>query len=95
MPTPIVITLYSKPDCPLCEEARHLLEAIGHHLPFALETVNILQDRSVYDLYWNRIPVLEFADGGTLEPPITRERLAAVIRRQSILSASEHDPRAD
>jgi hypothetical protein len=81
---PIVILFYTKPDCPLCEDAETLLEVAGHHWPIEVRRVNILQDRACYDLYWNRIPVLEFPSGATLEPPrLTRENLTAVLRRQS------------
>ncbi len=79
----IVIEFFTKPDCHLCEDAEAILEVASHYFLFDLRTVNILQDRAVYDLYWNRIPVLEFPDGATLEPPITRERLTAMLRRYS------------
>lgn len=78
----IVIAFYTKPECPLCENAESLLEVAGHHWPIEVRAINILQDRALYDLYWNRIPVLECADGSTLEPPVTHERLTAFIRRR-------------
>jgi hypothetical protein len=81
MPVSIDIVFYTKPDCPLCEDAESLLEVAGHHWPLAIRRVNILTDRTVYELYWNRIPVLEGVDGVTLEPPITRELLSAFLRR--------------
>lgn len=81
MSEPIVIDFYTKPDCPLCIDAESLLEVAGHHWRLDIRAVNILTDRAIYDLYWNRIPVLELADGATLEPPITRERLSSFLRR--------------
>jgi hypothetical protein len=81
MPEPIVIEFYTKPDCHLCIDAEALLEVAGHHWRLEIHPVNILAERTVYDLYWNRIPVLELPDGATLEPPITRERLSAFLRR--------------
>jgi hypothetical protein len=82
MTRPIVIDFYTKPDCHLCEDAESLLEVAGRHWALEIRRRNILQDRSLYDLYWNRIPVLECSDGATLEPPITRELLTAFLRRQ-------------
>jgi glutaredoxin len=79
----IVIVFYTKPDCPLCEDALSLLEVAGHHWPLDLRPINILTERTLYDLYWNRIPVLEFENGSTLEPPVTRERLTEYLRRLS------------
>lgn len=81
MPSDIVILFYTKPDCPLCEDASNLLEVASHHWPLEVRTVNILTDRTLYDLYWNRIPVLEFDNGATLEAPLTREKLAGFLRR--------------
>jgi len=81
MSSRIVIIFYTKPECSLCEDAATLLEAAGHHWSLEVQMVDILRDPTLYDLFWNRIPVLEFADGATLEPPITRERLTAFIRR--------------
>lgn len=81
MPNSIIIILYTKPDCPLCQDAESLLEVAGRHWSLDVQRKNILQDRALYDLYWNRIPVLEFPDGATLEPPVTRELLTARLRR--------------
>ncbi len=80
MVTPIVIQIFTKPDCPLCEDASNLLEVASHHWPLEVRSVNILTDRTLYNLYWNRIPVLEFDNGATLEAPITRERLSERLR---------------
>ncbi len=77
----IVIEFYTRPECSLCEDATELLEIAGHHWPLDVRTVNILKDRQLYERYGNRIPVIEFDDGATLEPPITRDRLTALIRR--------------
>ena len=83
MLTPIVIRFFTKPDCPLCEDALSLLEVAGYHWTLDVRLVNILGERGLYELYWNRIPVLELEDGATLEPPITRERLSTWLRRYS------------
>lgn len=77
----IVIDFFTKPDCPLCEDALSLLEVAGRHWPVEVRQVNILTDKALYELYWNRIPVLEFDDGSTLEAPITRENLSHCLRR--------------
>jgi glutaredoxin len=89
MPSVIAIEFYTKPDCPLCEDASSLLEVASHHWPLEVRTVNILTDRTLYDLYWNRIPVLEFDNGSTLEAPITREKLAGFLRRIREVDGSE------
>lgn len=85
MASRIVIQFFTKPGCPLCEDVSNLLEVAGHHWPLEVRSVSILTARALHDLYWNRIPVLEFADGSTLEPPITRERLTGCLKRLSML----------
>ena len=82
MPASIDIKFYTKPDCPLCDDAAALLDAMSRHELLRIAPVNILTDPALYDLYRNRIPVLIFGDGTMLEPPIRRGRLAAAIRAQ-------------
>jgi glutathione S-transferase len=59
MPSPLV-TLYARPDCHLCDEARAGLEAmLADGLPFELEEVNIESDDGLHARYLERIPVIE------------------------------------
>ena len=76
----VVVTLFTKPDCPLCREAEILLEAVSFRWPLRIVRINILEDSEVYERYRDRIPVLRFATGETLEPPIQRDKLTALIR---------------
>jgi glutathione S-transferase len=73
------VTLYGKPGCHLCDEARAELERIRSEYPFELEQVDITLDATLHRCYGERIPVLELdgeelfdlrVDGGAL-----RERL--------------------
>ena len=71
MPT---ITLYSKPNCPLCDQARHLLtrlQAETGGAPWTVDEVNILDDAALYKEYRYRIPVVEVAGGVTLVAPLS------------------------
>lgn len=53
-----VVTLYSKPDCHLCEVARERIAGVQKQVPFALETVDITGDPALYEQYKERIPVV-------------------------------------
>ena len=55
MPT---LTLYTKPDCSLCDEALSALERVRERVPFALEVVDISADPALSARYGERIPVV-------------------------------------
>jgi glutaredoxin len=52
------LTLYGKPGCHLCEEARAVVDQVGQQHPFELEEVDITRDPSLESLYRERIPVI-------------------------------------
>ena len=52
------VTLYGRPGCHLCEEAREALERVRARTPFALEEVNIETDDALHKRYLERIPVI-------------------------------------
>jgi glutaredoxin len=52
------VTLYSKPDCPLCDEAREALTRVHARAPFQLEEVDITTDDALENRYRERIPVI-------------------------------------
>ena len=56
------LTLYTKPDCHPCEEARAALERVRARVAFDLETVNIDTDPRLAERFGTRIPVV-FVDG--------------------------------
>jgi glutaredoxin len=60
MPSPTTITLYSRPECHLCDEARAGLEALrGEGLRFELREVDIDSDETLLRSHLERIPVIE------------------------------------
>ena len=55
MPT---LTLYTKTDCTLCDEARTALERVRARVPFALEVLDIGADPALSARYGERVPVV-------------------------------------
>jgi hypothetical protein len=54
-----VITLYTRPGCHLCDEAREAILALRDELPpFEFSEVNIEQDDGLLARYLERIPVV-------------------------------------
>jgi len=56
------VEIYSKSDCPLCDEAKRVLAEVRAHLPFELVEVNIESDPVLYQRFRYDIPVV-FVDG--------------------------------
>jgi len=77
-----VVTLYGKPDCHLCEDARAVVERVRAEHPFDLREVDVSLDPVLHREYGERIPVLAL-DGEELfdffvEEAVLLERLDRV-----------------
>ena len=53
-----LVTLYGKPGCHLCDEARARLRQIRASVPFVLREVDIEADDALFKRYLERIPVI-------------------------------------
>lgn len=63
---PMQLQFYTKPDCPLCDEAKAVLQNIGAQASFlTVEEIDITKDLKLFTKYKYRIPVLEL-DGQPL-----------------------------
>jgi glutaredoxin len=69
------VTLYTRPGCHLCDDARAALEKLKAEVHFELEEVDIETDDALHAAYLERIPVVcvdgehvsdYFVDGRTL-----------------------------
>jgi glutaredoxin len=78
-----VITLYSKPDCHLCVDARAVLTGLQPELGFELSEVDIATDEALHRAYFERIPVVA-VDGEELFDYFVDE-CALRVRLQAIL----------
>ena len=54
----VVITLYGKAGCHLCDEAREHLEMVAAEREFELREVDIRRDPELFERYRDRIPVI-------------------------------------
>ena len=52
------VTLYGRPGCHLCDEAREALQRVQRRAAFELEEVNIETDDELHKRYLERIPVI-------------------------------------
>ena len=53
-----VLTVYSKPDCHLCEEAIAVLQRLQQEFVFDIEELDISSDDALQRAYFERIPVV-------------------------------------
>ena len=53
-----LVTLYGKPGCHLCDDAREVVERVRGERPFELEEVDVSVDPALHREYGDRIPVL-------------------------------------
>jgi glutaredoxin len=53
-----VVTLYGKPGCHLCDDARAAVERVRAQRPFELREVDVTLDPMLHREYGERIPVL-------------------------------------
>ncbi|GAA1854502.1 glutaredoxin family protein [Microbacterium koreense] len=79
------LTVIGKPDCHLCDVAREVVEVVVAELPDAqaeelvVEELSILDDRDLYDTWWEKIPVV-LVDGALVGHwRIAPERLRAAL----------------
>ena len=53
-----LLTLYGKPGCHLCDDARAVVERVRAQRPFELREVDVTLDPTLNREYGERIPVL-------------------------------------
>jgi thiol-disulfide isomerase/thioredoxin len=64
----VAVTLYSKPECALCDRLLEDLAWLGEQVPLAVETRDIREDAATEERFRYLIPVLE-VDGVLHYPP--------------------------
>jgi glutaredoxin len=74
-----LVTVYSRPDCHLCQDAMATLRRLQGELCFELRELDISGDEALQRRYFERIPVIEL-DGEELcehfvQEAVVRERL--------------------
>jgi glutaredoxin len=61
------VTLYGKPGCCLCDEAKQAIEAVRLDREFELSEVDVSLDPGLHERYGERIPVVEVDGEEVLE----------------------------
>jgi hypothetical protein len=76
------VTLYGKPGCCLCDEARQLVGSLRERMRFELEEVDVSLDPVLHRRYGQRVPVVAVDGQDALElriEPLVLERLLGKV----------------
>ena len=74
----ITVTLYSRKDCHLCEQAKADLKSLEEKLPHRLVEVDIDSDPALQKAYFDKIPVIEVGPY-KLSAPFDKQKLMMTI----------------
>jgi glutaredoxin len=75
------VTLYGRPGCHLCDDARAALERVRATRPFALVEVDIDADDDLFKRYLERIPVVALDGAELFDHFVDEQELAAKLDR--------------
>ena len=75
------VTLYGRPGCHLCDDARAALERVRATRPFTLEEVDIDADDDLFKRYLERIPVVALDGAELFDHFVDEQELAAKLDR--------------
>jgi glutaredoxin len=73
------VTVYTMPSCTLCRHVLEDLELLAAEQALAIRTVDVTADPALAERYLLLVPVVEIADGATLQPPISIQQLRSAL----------------
>lgn len=77
--TMTTVTLYGKPGCHLCEDARRIVGLVARKHEFELQEVDISLDPKLNREYGERIPVIDVDGVERFQLFVTRAQLSALL----------------
>jgi glutaredoxin len=75
------VTLYTRKDCSLCEDAAALLRDLARDLHFDIDHVDIDAEPALRDRYNDIIPVIALGDRELARAPLDAEGLRTQLER--------------
>ncbi|WNG16281.1 glutaredoxin family protein [Cystobacter fuscus] len=77
----MMVRIYSKPDCHLCDQAREVLERVRARIPFELVEEDIRASPTLLAAYRYDIPVVIFEGIATFKHRLREEEVEECLRR--------------
>jgi thiol-disulfide isomerase/thioredoxin len=81
-PPPIVVTLYLRPECHLCEDMKAALQQVAARVPLTLREIDISTDAALTARYGEDIPVVEAGGSEIARHRATAAELLDRLTRQ-------------
>jgi uncharacterized membrane protein len=75
---PLVVTLYTRAECGLCDEVRAHLKLLQRDFPHRLAQVDIDSDPDLHKSYFDQIPIVEVGPY-RLKAPISKQQLEVAL----------------
>ena len=75
----MIVTLYHRPGCHLCDEARESLRRVQTRAPFTLQEVDIETDDALHARYLERIPVVSVNGEDLFDYEVDEDALVRAI----------------
>ena len=75
----MTLRVFEKPGCPLCDDARELLENVSSAFVFTLERRNIFEDEASFTRYRYRVPVVTLGGRELVELRFSQTELEAAL----------------
>jgi glutaredoxin len=76
------VTLYTKPECGLCDDAKVVLERVRARRPFSLEEVDVSADPDLLSRYGERLPVVAVGGVEAFDFEVDEAGLERLVARE-------------
>ncbi len=83
----ILVELFSKHDCHLCDEAKAVLEKVQREIPFTLKEIKLAEGDEKFEEYAESVPVVRMDKVLTFKYRVNEHTLR--IRLQQLASSGE------
>lgn len=77
----VIVTLYTKPECSLCDEVKADLQTLQQEIGFDFSECNIENDAALFEKFRYLIPVVDIDDSTMLYAPIYTHDLVEALAR--------------
>jgi glutaredoxin len=84
----VSVTIYSRPDCHLCDNMKAVVARVARSLPLTLENIDISTDPALEASYGAEIPVLMIGGKKAAKYRVTEGELRRLLLRHLLTSPS-------
>jgi len=78
----LLVRIYSKKECHLCDEAKHVLARFASKYPLEIKEIDIEQDPAAFEQFHEEIPVIFLEDTKLFKYKIDERKFRAAIEKR-------------